>query len=256
MILSHTQPTFDSNGLSIEVNHCNYEIEYLDFDRLPTTKTDLLIGGPENLYEISANLEKDWMDTASLFDIVETLDVEPFTPRPTASPIHVKKVTAKAFPITKKRALYSNENEPKNSISPAKKQKREETIKPKKNLLQQKLKTQQKLKIPQKPKTHSKPKIQKPKMETPNQKTPKQTATQQKNKAPRSKWADSDILMLWEGISKHGSEWRVIREFFPGRTYDQIKEKAEDCFSNDDGNPVVQRHFRMMQAEALGILHD
>lgn len=78
-----------------------------------------------------------------------------------------------------------------------------------------------------KQKTKTKPKVQR--LQTPKEQIVlvKQVQTvSPKGKAHRSKWADKDILTLWQGIHKHGSEWRVIRELFPGRTYDQIKDKG------------------------------
>lgn len=45
-------------------------------------------------------------------------------------------------------------------------------------------------------------------------------------KAPRSKWNESEILTLWKGIFQYGSEWREIRNLFPNRSYDQIKDKG------------------------------
>mmetsp|Transcript_24354 Transcript_24354/g.76109 ORF Transcript_24354/g.76109 Transcript_24354/m.76109 type:complete len:292 (-) Transcript_24354:40-915(-) len=85
-------------------------------------------------------------------------------------------------------------------------------------------KTKQKIKT----KTKPRPKVQRlqtPKAQIVTLKTAQTTVTP-KGKAHRSKWADKDILTLWQGIYKHGSEWRVIRELFPGRTYDQIKDKG------------------------------
>lgn len=75
-------------------------------------------------------------------------------------------------------------------------------------------------------------------------------------KQKRTKWTESDLIILWESISHHGNEWQKVKTSLTGRTYHQVKDKGKRLLHEqgwETGRSKVQNDLACERAKVIAV---